>query len=88
MTLEPRFSKYIPEKKDLEQGVLYISLEYHAVIHLCPCGCGWEVSTPITETGWQFENEDGLVSLSPSIGNFQYPCKSHYFIKKNEVIWA
>ena len=26
------------------------------------------------------------VSLSPSIGNFQFPCKSHYWIRENRVI--
>ena len=28
------------------------------------------------------------VSLRPSIGNWNYRCKSHYFITNNRVIWA
>jgi len=29
-----------------------------------------------------------LVSLFPSIGNWSHPCKSHYWIRDNKVIWA
>jgi hypothetical protein len=28
------------------------------------------------------------VSLSPSIGNFEFSCQSHYFIRKNLVVWV
>ena len=37
---------------------------------------------------WILDKEGALLSLSPSIGNFSFPCKSHYFIKKNCVQWA
>ena len=91
-TLKPEFFHFIPET--LEEGILYISLEYSAVLHKCCCGCGQVVSTPISngregwDGGWTLTNENGLVSLHPSIGNFQIPCKTHYFIKNNEVIWC
>jgi hypothetical protein len=29
-----------------------------------------------------------LVSLSPSIGNWQFPCRSHYWIRENAIVWA
>src|SRR6185312_14261137 len=31
---------------------------------------------------------DGSVSLDPSVGNWKYACRSHYFIQKNRVIDA
>lgn len=84
--LTPKFCHYIPE--DLEEGILYISMEYEAVMHKCACGCGTPVSTPITNNGWKLEFQGGLVTLSPSIGNFQIPCKTHYYIQKNQVVWC
>ena len=28
------------------------------------------------------------MSICPSIGNWSYPCQSHYFIKNNQIVWA
>jgi hypothetical protein len=28
------------------------------------------------------------VSLDPSIGNWSFPCRSHYWIRNNKVRWA
>lgn len=78
--------EYIPEI--LEDRVLYYSEEYKTVIHLCPCGCENKVVTPIGKDWWELVEEDNEITLSPSIGNFQFPCKSHYFLKKNEIIYC
>ena len=43
--------------------------------------------TPFSPADWQL-TFDGTVSMSPSIGNWQYPCQSHYFIRSNHVVWA
>lgn len=83
--LKPEFSKFIP--KEIEDGILYISEEYAAVIHNCCCGCGEKVSTPIGKDGWVLTKKDGAVTLSPSIGNWKYKCRSHYYIRDNKVIW-
>lgn len=80
------FVKLIPE--NIQDGKLYISLEYKCVVHNCCCGCKSEVVTPIDNNGWSFKEESGKITLNPSIGNFQLPCKSHYFINNNNVIWA
>lgn len=82
--ITPRYVKYIPTS--LEEGVLYISLEYATATHLCACGCGNPVVTPLNRIGWELKFH-GKVSLNPSIGNFNLPCQSHYFIKENRVIW-
>src|SRR5688572_11055762 len=31
---------------------------------------------------------NGEVSLSPSIGNWSFPCQSHYWIENNRLRWA
>lgn len=80
------FVEYIPEK--LEQGVLYISKRYHTAIHLCCCGCGEEVVTPLNPTDWSLRVEGNAITLYPSIGNWSLPCKSHYWLQRGMVIWA
>lgn len=84
--LTPVFAEFIPEV--LEPGKLYISQEYSTSVHKCCCGCGTKVVTPLSPTGWELTVEEGLVSLFPSIGNWSFPCQSHYWIERNEVIWS
>ncbi len=85
VTFRPAFTEYIPP--DLEPGVLYISLTYATAVHLCACGCARKVVTPLSPADWQV-TFDGTVSIRPSVGNWQYPCQSHYFIRSNQVVWA
>lgn len=84
--LEPRFVKGVP--RDLEAGVLYVSMEYGTVVHSCCCGCGHEVVTPLTPTDWRLTFDGETISLWPSVGNWNLPCRSHYVIKGNRVIEA
>ncbi|MGH9633530.1 MAG: DUF6527 family protein [Candidatus Angelobacter sp.] len=72
----------------LQPGILYVSEEYEIAMHICPCGCGWKVSTPLGLTDWSFEDGRRGPSLYPSIGNWQKPCQSHYWIRDGEIIWA
>jgi len=30
----------------------------------------------------------GKISLHPSIGNWSFECRSHYWIRNNQVVWA
>ncbi len=83
----PRFVESIP--KVLDEGVLYISETYGTASHPCACGCGLRVVTPLTPTDWRVIREkDGSVSLFPSVGNWDYPCQSHYWIRRNRIEWA
>lgn len=84
--LMPRFIKSIP--RQLEPGVLYVSIEYGTAVHSCCCGCGQEVATPLTPTEWRLTNNSGKVSLWPSVGNWNLPCRSHYIIRDNRVLEA
>lgn len=61
----------------LEQGVLYVSIEFTTALHLCLCGCGREVVTPLRPSGWRVTFDGQSVSLAPSIGNWSFPCRSH-----------
>ncbi|MDL2316022.1 hypothetical protein LJC59_02960 [Desulfovibrio sp. OttesenSCG-928-A18] len=81
-----QFSEYIPETLSTE--TLYISMECAIASHKCACGCGQEVVTPFSPTDWKLTYDGESISLSPSIGNWSYPCRAHYFIRNNRVIWA
>jgi hypothetical protein len=57
-------------------------------VHLCLCGCGEEVVTPIRPTGWRITFDGVAVSLHPSIGNWDFTCRSHYWITDGQVRWG
>lgn len=78
--------EFIPE--ELEAGVLYISWRYRTASHLCCCGCSREVVTPLSSAKWRLVERGGVVSLLPSIGNWSFPCRSHYWISEGEIRWA
>lgn len=86
MILQHKFVEFIPDT--LEEGVLYISISFSTAIHKCVCGCGNEVVTPLSPTDWQLTFDGKTVSLSPSIGNWNFNCKSHYWITKNIIKYA
>lgn len=80
------FVKNIPNH--LADNTLYISIEYTTAAHKCFCGCGHEISTPLAPTDWRVIYDGKSVSLYPSIGNWNLPCKSHYWIENDEIYWA
>ena len=86
MKLSHQFVEFIPDS--LEQGVVYVSIPFATVVHLCCCGCGQEVVTPLSPTDWNITFDGVSISLSPSIGNWNFPCESHYFIRANTITWA
>jgi hypothetical protein len=72
----------------LEPGVLYLAMPFNTAAHLCACGCGTKVVTPLSPAAWVLTFDGDTISLSPSIGNGRIPCRSHYFIRNNRVRWA
>jgi hypothetical protein len=86
MRFELQRVRYMP--KELKPGVLYVSEEFGAAAHLCPCGCGLKVRTPLGPTEWILKETERGPTLLPSIGNWQFPCRSHYWIRNGEVVWA
>lgn len=85
-SLRHTFVEFIPES--LDDGVLYISLAYATVNHRCCCGCGREVVTPLSPSDWRLIFDGRSISLEPSIGNWSFPCRSHYWITRGQVRWA
>lgn len=85
-TLTPQFVEKLP--RNLSEGVLYISKRYSIASHLCCCGCKQEVVTPLSPARWTLHVHGDKVTLTPSIGNWNYACKSHYWIKQNSIVWA
>ena len=86
MRLHHEFVDYIPE--ELDDGILYVSIRYGTVVHKCACGCGQEVVTPLGPAEWKLTYDGRTVSLAPSIGNWNFPCRSHYWIEGGNVRWA
>lgn len=82
----PAFVERFPPR--LEEGVLYISEPFSQAAHLCCCGCGTKIITSLKPAKWTLTRSGDRVSLWPSIGNSNAPCKSHYVISDNEVDWC
>lgn len=85
-TLEHRFVRNIP--RELDSGVLYISMDYATAVHSCCCGCGERVVTPFTPTDWCMTFDGESISLCPSVGNWNQKCQSHYVIQGSRVLEA
>lgn len=85
ISITTKHSLHIP--RPLELGVLHVSREYEVALHLCPCGCGEKVVTPLGAGQWTLTEEDDKPTLTPSISNAQ-TCGAHYFITTGKVVWA
>jgi len=86
MKIELQHVHYMP--KELKSGVLYVSKEFGTAAHLCACGCGAKIRTPLGPTEWHLEETDSGPTLRPSVGNWQQACQSHYWIYRGEVEWS
>lgn len=86
-TVTPKYVEQLPEV--LDEGVLYISESFALTAHKCCCGCGEDVYNKLGPARWQLIKLPGaMVTLYPSIGNWNYTCRSHYWIRSNRVIDA
>lgn len=84
--IEPEFVEFIPP--ELVEGKLYVSMTYATTVHLCACGCRTKVVLPLSPAEWQMFFDGDTVSLTPSVGNWEFPCRSHYVIRNNVIRWA
>ncbi len=85
-SLKHVFVDHVPAS--LDEYTLYVSIRYATVAHRCCCGCGREVVTPLTPTDWSLRFDGETITLDPSIGNWQFECRSHYWIRRSTVRWA
>lgn len=82
--LTHNFVELIPDV--VPDGIIFVSVKYKTAVHICACGCGERVVTPLAPDMWRLSFDGKTISLSPSIGNWGFNCKSHYFITNNRVI--
>lgn len=83
--LDHRFVDQVPEHP--EQGTLYVSLPFRTTLHLCACGCGNEVWVPIRPDRHHVIYDGETITLQGSIGNWRFPCRSHYWIRAGRIVW-
>lgn len=84
--MKHKFVEFIPSH--IEEGTLYISIEYDVAKHKCACGCGSDIVTSLSPAQWRLIYDGETVSLQPSIGNWNHECRSHYFITNNKIQWS
>jgi hypothetical protein len=84
--LRHEFVEFIPDA--IEEGKIYVSVDYATAVHKCACGCGKEVVTPLSPTDWKLIFDGQTISLDPSIGNWGFMCRSHYWVRNDRAVWA
>ncbi len=84
--LRPLFVEQFPD--EFESEILYVSMQYAICGHLCACGCGERVITPLSPTQWKLVYNGESVTLYPSIGNYAFACQSHYFLTNGKIVWV
>ncbi|WP_340682631.1 DUF6527 family protein [Amycolatopsis coloradensis] len=82
-TITHKFVETVPDH--VEDGIVYVSLTYATAVHRCCCGCGHEVVTPLHPKQWSITFNGEAISLSPSIGNWSFACRSHYWIRAGHI---
>lgn len=89
MTIDHLAHRFVTSVPDvLDPGVLYVSVDYDTTIHLCACGCGSQVVLPLHPSAWRVTYDGETVSMTPSVGNWSFPCRSHYWIEHGRIRWA
>ena len=84
--LRHEFVEQVPNEP--ADGVLYVSMEFRTTVHLCCCGCGNVVVLPVRPSAWHLTYDGATISMSPSVGNWSFPCQSHYWICRGRIDWA
>ncbi len=75
--------EYLPDLEEMKERVIYISDKYGTSGHKCLCGCGQLTILPLEKGEWSYEvDAKNRISFSPSVGNYQLLCASHYIITK------
>lgn len=84
--LEHRFVDQVPD--DLETGILYVSMPFRTTLHLCACGCGNQTWVRLRPERHHLIYDGETITLRGSIGNWRFPCRSHYWVREGRIVWA
>lgn len=84
--LRHEFVEQAPD--ELDDGVLYVSIGFRTTLHRCCCGCGNVVVLPLRPSSWQLTYDGESVTMAPSVGNWSFPCRSHYWIRRGRIQWS
>jgi Family of unknown function (DUF6527) len=89
MTLVKRFDHEFVDQipGELSEGILYVSMQFGTVIHLCACGCRNRTVTPLGTTDFKLIYDGETITLHPSVGNWNFSCRSHYLVSSSEIVW-
>lgn len=70
--------------RQMAEAVVYHTEEFELAGLLCACGCGHRITllVPDSHEVW---DDGGYVTISPSVGVLDAPCKSHFFITRGNV---
>jgi hypothetical protein len=71
----------------LDDNVVYVSEEFELAALKCACGCGHRVNLLLGD-GHTVNDVQGLADIWPSIGVWDAPCRSHFWIQSGRVLWA
>jgi len=86
-SFKPVFVETIPaDSTEIKVGKLYVSMKFDMIVHQCPCGCGSLVEISLHPATRSLTYDGRYLSIKPSIG-VKLPCRSHYSIIRNEVVW-
>lgn len=91
MKLRHIFVEVLPKTEEIKAGELWISHKHRTVNLRCPRGCGSLTVLSLHPTRWHVYFDGKSVSLKGPTGGSVWAdscCGSHYFIRRNEVIWA
>lgn len=83
-----RFQEVDELPKRLKERQIYVEGDWTAAF-LCPCGCNDKIELNLindTYPCWQIV-DNKIATISPSI-NKKDGCRSHFFIRKGEVVWV
>lgn len=70
----------------MQEGVVYHTEEFELAGLLCACGCGHRITLLVPDSH-QVLNVGGYATITPSVGVFDAPCKSHFIISAGDVSW-
>ena len=90
MKLEPIFVEVLPSFENIKFGQIWISHKFRTINLRCPCGCESLTVLTLHPSRWHIHFDGKTVSLSGRTGGSVWAnsgCGSHYYIRKNRVIW-